>query len=294
MVFMKCNLCSRNCLVDRRYSIGYCQAPYEMVVAKAYLHKWEEPCLVGKLGSGTIFFTYCNLRCLFCQNYEISTMNYGKEISVKRFSDICLDLQKKGASNINLVTPTHFVNRIIEGIDIAKSNGLNIPIVYNTNSYDSISTIDMLDGYIDVYLPDLKYYDDEIAIRYSKAYNYFEIASMAIDRMYKQVGKCKFKDGNIIRGVIVRHLMLPGHLDDSKKIIKYLYDKYKNNIYISIMRQYTPIKKLEYDNLNRTITDSEYDELIDYAYDIGIRNAYVQEDGSIGESFIPNFRDNDI
>lgn len=286
----KCNLCPRNCLVDRVNKLGYCQAPNDLVVAKAYLHKWEEPCISNKKGSGTVFFSFCNLRCIYCQNYQISTNHLGKKISVNHLSKVFLDLQDKQADNINLVTPTHYVPKIIEAIKIAKKSGLNIPIIYNSSAYENESTIDSLNNLIDVYLPDLKYYSDDLAIKYSNANNYFHYATKAIDKMYKQVGKCKFdKDGKIIKGVIVRHLMLPTHIEDSKKIIKYLYEKYQDNIYISIMRQYTPIRKLKYDELNKKVEEDEYNELINYAYDLGIRNAYIQEEESISESFIPNF-----
>ena len=287
----KCNLCPRNCNVNRNNNeIGYCGATNMMVIAKAYLHKWEEPCISGSIGSGTIFFSYCNLKCIFCQNYDISTLHKGKIISVDNLKNICLELQKKGALNINLVTPTHYVPLIIEAIKKAKKEGLNIPIVYNTSSYENIEIIKMLDGIVDIYLPDLKYYNNEYALKYSKAKDYFKYASSAINEMYKQVGKPIFdKNGIMKKGVIVRHLMLPSHLEDSKKIINYLYKKYHHNIYISIMNQYTPLKKLEYEYLNHKVTDEEYDALIDYAYNIGVRNAYIQEGETQKESFIPNF-----
>lgn len=285
----KCNLCNHLCNIDRNKIKGYCQAPNHLVLAKAYLHKWEEPPIAGIYGSGTIFFSYCNLRCIFCQNYEISTNHFGKKTTIKRFSEICLELQEKNATNINLVTPTHYVPQIIKGIKKAKKNGLKIPIVYNTSTYETIDTIKSLNNIIDIYLPDLKYYDDEIAIKYSKAPNYFNNAIKAIEEMYKQVGKPIIKNGIMQKGIIVRHLMLPNHLEDSKKIIKYLYDKYKNNIYISIMSQYTPIKKTKYSELNQKISTNEYNELINYAYDLGIRNAFIQEEDSCNESFIPKF-----
>ena len=252
-ILNECRLCPRNCSINRNCGeIGYCGAGSEIVIAKYYLHQWEEPCITGRNGSGTIFFTYCNLRCLFCQNYKISTLNYGIGISVDRFSDICLELQDRGATNINLVTPTHFVPLIIDGIKLAKSRGLGIPIVYNSSGYENVDTIKMLDGIVDVYLPDFKYYSDEYAIKYSKCRNYFKYASLVIDEMVKQKGICKFDDdGNIISGFIVRNLLLPRMEEESKKILKYLYDKYGDNIYISVMNQYTPIRKCEYNELNR-------------------------------------------
>ena len=291
----KCNLCPRKCNVDRETVLGYCQAPNKLVTGKYYLHKWEEPCITGEHGSGTIFFSYCNLKCIFCQNYQISTLNVGKEITIEKFSDICLKLQEMHATNINLVSPTHYVHLIKEGLILARKKGLTIPIVYNTSSYELASTIDMLNGLVDIYLPDLKYYDDNLAKKYSNAPNYFKYATKAIEAMYNQVGPCQFdQEGNITKGVIVRHLILPNHLEDSKIILKYLYSTYKDNIYISIMNQYTPLRKLSYDNLNRKLTPSEYDEIIDYAWDLGIRNAFTQEEGTQSDSFVPDFNCEDI
>ncbi len=287
----KCYLCPRNCGVDRdKGELGYCMAPNKMVIARYSLHMWEEPCLSLDRGSGTIFFSYCNMRCCFCQNYEISTLHKGRVVSIGEFSDICLELQNKGAVNINLVTGCMYVPLIVKGLKLAKNRGLTIPIVYNSSAYECISTIKLLDGLVDIYLPDLKYYDGIYGIRYSNTKDYFKYASLCIEEMYRQVGKNIInKDGMMVKGLIVRHLMLPGLINDSKKIISYLYNKYGNNIYISIMNQYTPINKLKYDELNRTITDKEYDELIDYAYDMGVRNAFIQEGGTQSESFIPNF-----
>ena len=295
-VLNKCNLCPRNCLVNRNCGeVGFCKAGNKIMIAKYYLHKWEEPCITGKNGSGTIFFTYCNLRCLFCQNYKISSLNYGLEISTKRFSEICLELQDRGATNINLVTPTHFVPLIIDGIKLAKKNGLVIPIVYNSSGYEIVDTIKMLEGIVDIYLPDFKYYSDEYAIKYSGCKDYFKYASEALCEMVKQKGSCKFdNDGNMISGVLVRHLLLPGMEDDSKKILKYLYDNYGSNIYISIMNQYTPVRKCKYEELNSKIDNSVYEDVIDYAWDIGIRNAFIQEEGTQSDSFIPDFDINSL
>ncbi len=286
-VLKKCNLCPRNCLVDRSKTTGVCGCSDKMVIAKAYLHMWEEPCISGNNGSGTIFFSGCNLKCIFCQNYEISKDIVGHYVSIEDFSKICLNLQKQGANNINLVTPTPYVPLIIEGIKLAKENGLTIPIVYNTSSYENIDTIKMLDGIIDIYLPDLKYYDDKYAVMYSHAPNYFEYATKAINEMYKQVGTPIFnKDGIMVKGVIVRHMMMPNLLDDSKRIIKYLYDTYKDNIYISIMNQYTPVRKCKIPILNKKVREEVYDDIIDYAWNIGIRNAFIQEGDTQDESFI--------
>ena len=227
--------------------------------------------------------------CIYCQNYKISK-GYGKEISVKRFKEICLELQSKNVNNINLVTPTHYTPLIKKGLLKAKEEGLTIPIVYNTSSYENVDTIKMMNNIVDIYLADLKYYDDKYARKYSNAPNYFNYATIAIDEMYKQVGKPKFnKKGIMKKGLIVRVLLLPNRVEDAKKIIKYLHDKYDDNIFISIMNQYTPVKKLKYDELNRKVQDSEYDELINYACDIGVVNAYIQEGETQKESFIPNF-----
>ena len=295
-VLNECNLCPRNCLVNRNCGkVGFCNASNKITIAKYYLHRWEEPCITGKNGSGTIFFTYCNLRCLFCQNYKISTLNYGIEIDIVRFSEICLELQRRGATNINLVTPTHFVPLIIDGIKLAKKNGLCIPIVYNSSGYENVDTIRMLEGIVDIYLPDFKYYSNEYSVKYSKCYDYFKYASLAIDEMIRQKGSCRFdNDGNMISGVIVRHLLLPGMEEDSKKIIKYLYDNYGDKIYISIMNQYTPINKCIYEELNNKVSNDIYDEVIDYAWDIGVRNAFIQEEGTQSQSFIPDFNLNSL
>lgn len=288
---MKCSLCPRNCLVDReKGEVGYCGASNEMVIARYSLHMWEEPCISGDNGSGTIFFSYCNMRCCFCQNYEISELHKGRVVSIEEFSDICLELQYRGANNINLVTPTHFVHLIVKGLRLAKENGLNIPIVYNSSGYENVETIKMLDGMVDIYLPDLKYYDDKYAVKYSKCINYFKYASSAIEEMFKQVGKFELDgDGMMKKGVIVRHLLLPGMFDDSKKIIKYLYDKYGDDIIISIMNQYTPVRRLKYEELNSNVMDYEYDRIVNYAYDLGVRNAFIQEGYTQEASFIPDF-----
>jgi len=290
----KCTLCPKNCQINRnKGQFGFCNAGNKLTVAKYSLHMWEEPCISGDKGSGTIFFSHCNLKCIFCQNYYISTLNNGTEISIDRFVDICLELQSRGALNINLVTPTHYTPLIVEGLKLAKEKGLTIPIVYNTSSYECVETLKLLEGLIDVYLPDLKYYNNDLAKKYSHIDNYYETATKAIEEMYRQQPICFFdKNGIIKKGVIVRHLLLPNMKEDSKKILNYLYETYKDNIYISIMNQYTPIRKLKYEHLNNTVSPKEYDEIIDYAWNIGIRNAYTQEEGTQKESFIPDFTKN--
>lgn len=287
----KCQLCPKNCQVNRNQNeLGFCRAGNQLKIAKYSLHMWEEPCLSGEQGSGTIFFSHCNLKCLFCQNYHISTLNNGENISINKFVDICLELQSRGALNINLVTPTHYVPLIVEGLKQAKKQGLTIPIVYNTSAYENVETIKLLDGLVDIYLPDLKYYNNYLAKKYSGIDNYFYYASEAIKEMYRQQPNCIFnKAGIMTKGLIVRHLLLPGMEEDTKKILKYLHETYQDNIYISIMNQYTPIRKLKYEELNHQVNPNTYDEIINYAWDLGIRNAFIQEEGTQSESFIPDF-----
>ena len=290
-LYKKCNLCPRNCLIDRSKTLGYCKATDKVKVARSALHYFEEPSISGNNGSGTIFFSNCNLKCCYCQNKEISTDGFGKEISIERLSEMMLELEEKHANNINLVTPTHYVPSIIEAIKLARSKGLSIPIVYNTSGYESVETLKLLDGYIDIYLTDFKYFDNKLGKDLSKCSNYFEVASKALEEMYRQTGKNKFnKDGLMTKGIIVRCLVLPTKSNDTKKIIDYLYKKYQDNIYLSIMNQYTPVNFIkDYPYLNKTISEDEYNDVIEYAIDLGIKNAYMQEGGTCSESFIPAF-----
>lgn len=289
-----CTLCPRECKVNRNNKeLGFCRASNKIKIGGYHLHMWEEPILSSDKGSGTIFFSYCNLGCIYCQNYQISHICKGEEISIERFGNICLELQNMGANNINLVTPTHYIPLIKEGLILAKKQGLTIPIVYNTSGYEKVSSLKSLEGLIDIYLPDFKYYDNNLG-KYSNVSNYYDIATKAIEEMYRQVGKPKYNNELLIKGLIVRHLVLPGHIEDSKKIIKYLYTKYHDNIILSIMNQYTPIKELKYKELNRRVTAQEYNELIDYAYDLGVRNCFTQEEESQSDSFIPNFKGDTI
>lgn len=286
----KCEICPRRCKVNRNNGeIGYCRASNKMKIGGYHLHMWEEPIITGENGSGTIFFSYCNLGCVYCQNYDISFNNIGEEISIERFKDICLELQSMGACNINLVTPTHYIPLIKEGLILAKEEGLSIPIVYNTSSYEEVESLKLLEGLIDIYLADFKYYDNKLG-KYSNVNNYFEIASNAIEEMYREVGEPVYDNGILKRGIIVRHLVLPHHYDDSRKIIKYLYDKYKDNIILSIMNQYTNIKKLKYDELSDKVKKEEYENIINYACDLGIENCFIQEEESQSDSFIPKFK----
>ena len=284
-----CQLCPRKCGVNRYKRKGYCKAGSKIKLAYYSLHLWEEPLLSGDNGSGTIFFSYCNLRCMYCQNDKISLNGYGKEITQKRLKEIMLLLQEQGAHNINLVTPTHYAPQIARVLKSIKDKDLTIPIVYNTSSYESIITLKLMNNLVDVYLADLKYYDDSLAKKYSDTTNYFEEATLAIDEMFRQVGSIKIEDDLLVKGLIVRVLVLPGHIEDAKKIINYLYKTYKDEIIISIMNQYTPVNKCSYDNLNRKLTDKEYNEVINYATNIGVNNAFIQEGDTSDESFIPDF-----
>ena len=292
-----CTLCPRKCGVNRlKGQLGFCKASKEIKIAKACLYPFEEPCISGSNGSGTIFFSNCNLSCVFCQNHEISSSGIGVEISSMRLSEIFLELKEKGAHNINLVTPTHYVPQIIEALKLSKAKGLNIPILYNSNGYDSVSTIKSLKNYIDVYLPDLKYFNNKYGEKYSLTPNYFSFASKAISEMVAQVGNVKFsKDGLIEKGVIIRHLMLPGLLFDSKKIMDYIYKNFGDSVYFSLMNQYTPMHKAkEYEELNRTLNIKHYDSLINYCVELGLTNGFIQGSGTSSKDFVPDFNLKDI
>ncbi|MBQ4515291.1 MAG: radical SAM protein [Clostridia bacterium] len=287
-----CTICPRKCGVNRiDGKLGYCRTNADLIVSRASLHQWEEPCISGKNGSGTVFFSGCSLGCVYCQNHLITKAESGKKISVERLCEIFFELKEKGAHNINLVTPTHFALHIIKAIKLAKTKGLNLPIVYNTSGYESVSTLKMLDGLIDVYLPDFKYLSSDIAKEFSFAEDYPEIAKTAIAEMYRQTGKFEVSDdGMIKKGVIVRHLVLPGYVDESKKVIKYLYDNFSDNIFISIMNQYTPMPAMKnHPNLHRKLTTFEYEKVIDYALSLGVENAFIQDKNTAKESFIPDF-----
>lgn len=292
---MKCDLCPRKCLTDRaKGEKGICGQTDKLKVARAALHFWEEPCISGEAGSGAVFFSGCPLHCVFCQNENIANGTVGKEISVERLVDIFLELQEKGANNINLVTPGHFVPQIVKALDQAKKEGLTLPVVYNTSSYENVETIKRLEGYVDIYLPDFKYMSSALSRKYSHAPDYAKVAKEAIAEMVRQTKEAQFVDGDednlILKGTIVRHLMLPGCMEDSKRILKYLHETYGNTIYISIMNQFTPLSNLEkYPELNRKINAEEYDALVDYAIDIGIENGFIQEGDTAEESFIPAF-----
>ena len=287
---MKCMLCPRNCETDRRVSKGYCGEGNIIKAARASLHMWEEPCISGEEGSGTVFFSGCSLKCVYCQNKSISIGKIGKEISVDRLAEIFLELQSKKANNINLVTGDHFIPQIIEAIKKAKNNGLHIPIVFNTSSYISVDTVKALRGYVDIFLADFKYWESETGQKYSNAPDYPEAAKAAIEQMAEQTGEPLYDSrGMMKKGVIVRHMILPGYTAESKKIIEYVFKKYGNKVILSIMNQYTPINMESYSEINRKVTEQEYDEVIDYALSIGVEEAFIQEEGTQSESFIPDF-----
>ncbi len=287
-----CMLCPHECGINRlKGNKGRCKCDDKLKIALASLHMFEEPCISGKNGSGTVFFSNCNLNCIYCQNYEISHLGKGKEITVEHLAEIFLKQQEKGAHNINLVTPTMYVFQIIEAIKIAKSKGLDIPIVYNSNGYENVDTIKLLNGYIDVYLPDLKYYSNELSKKYSNINNYFEIATSAIKEMYNQVGKAKFdENGMITKGVIIRHLVLPNHIQNTKNILKWISDNMPNDIYVSVMAQYFPTYKAKEDDLiNRKLNKKEYNEVLNYLYSLDLENGYIQELGEHEEEYVPDF-----
>ena len=288
---VKCSLCPRMCLTDLSKITGYCGVKNTLRVARAALHFWEEPCISGEEGSGAVFFSGCNLRCVFCQNYHIARAEQGKEITVERLSEIFLELQTQKANNINLVTATHYVPQVVLALRRAKEQGLHIPVVYNCGGYESVETLKMLEGLVDIYLPDFKYIDGERAKRYSHAENYPLIAKDALEEMVRQQPEAKFdKRGIMQKGVIVRHLMLPGGIKDSKAVVKYLYETYGDSIYISLMNQYTPLPHVaDFPEIDRKLKKFEYDRLVDYAISLGVENGFIQEGETASESFIPAF-----
>ena len=288
----KCEICPHKCGVNRiDNQIGRCKSKNTVKVAKASVHRFEEPCISKLNGSGTVFFSNCNLNCVFCQNYEISQLGYGKEITIEELADVFIKLQSENVNNINLVTPTSYAVQIIEAIKISKNKGLNIPIIYNTNGYENIETIKMLQGYIDVYLPDLKYAENELGVRYSKVDNYFEIATKAIKEMYKQVGKIQFDDKGIIKkGIIIRHLVLPNHIENSRKVLKWINDNMSKDIMISVMNQYFPTYKAKNINdLSRKLTRREQSNIEKYLYSLDLKTGFIQDLEKNEEKYVPNW-----
>ncbi len=287
-----CRLCPRNCSVDRTSGkLGYCMSSSEIRAALASVHKWEEPPISGTNGSGTIFFSGCNLRCVFCQNFVISSENRGKVISTERLAQIMLEQQERGVHNINLVTAVQFVPSIIKAIDLAKENGLKIPIVYNSGGYEKVDTIKMLEGFIDIYLPDIKYFSSELSNKYSHASDYFEYASKSVLEMYRQTGKNEFNtDGILEKGLIIRHMVLPSCKEDSYKILAWIKNNIGSDAYISILNQYTPVYHAnQYKEINRRLMSLEYTRVIEHFFDIGLKNGYMQEKSSATSEYTPLF-----
>lgn len=288
-----CNLCPRNCTVLRKAGQkGTCGVSGKGIhVARAALHMWEEPCISGSTGSGTVFFSGCPLRCVYCQNYRIARAEIGKEITIDRLAEIFLELQEKRAANINLVTPTHYTPEIIAAVKMAGQNGLKLPVVYNCSGYESIHTLRQLEGVVDIYLTDFKYMESEPARRYSRAEDYPEIAKEALQEMVRQQPQAEFNaQGMMVRGVIVRHLLLPNHLKNAKAVVQYVYETYGNQVYLSLMNQYTPLPHVaDFPELDRKVTKREYKSLVEYAVSLGVEQGFIQEGETSGESFIPDF-----
>lgn len=290
--YENCLLCPRKCGINRSTGqTGVCGVSSEIKVARAALHYWEEPCISGKRGSGAVFFSGCSLHCVFCQNREISDGKEGKVISKERLSDIFMELADKGANNINLVTPGQYIPDIVWAVNDAKSRGMKLPIIYNTSGYENVTELKLLEGIVDVYLPDFKYMDSTLSARYSRAKDYPSVAKQALSEMVRQQPDVVIDNatGLIQKGVIVRQLLLPGHVNDAKAVLKYLYDTYHDHVYISMMSQFTPIALKDYPEINRTVTRREYERLVDYALEIGITNAFIQEGDVAKDSFIPAF-----
>ena len=295
MDLTKCEICPLKCKIDRtKNKIGRCKSTDKIKIALYSKHNFEEPCISGKKGSGTVFFSNCNMNCIYCQNYEISQLGKGKEISIQELADIFIELQNSGVENINLVTPTSYVLQIIEAIKISKKNGLKIPIIYNTNGYERVETLKLLKGYIDIYLPDLKYYDNKLGKKYSNIDNYFDIATKAIKEMYNQVGIPYFDNcGMLKKGIMIRHLILPNNIENSKNVLKWIKDNTDERVYINIMAQYFPTYKAkENKELNRKLNQEEYEEIENYVYGLGIENGYMQDLGEHEEEYVPKWNYN--
>ena len=290
-ILEQCTICPHNCKINRKNGqVGRCKSKDTVKIALYSTHNFEEPCISGKKGSGTVFFSNCNLNCVFCQNYEISQEGKGTEITINRLAEIFLEQQEKDVENINLVTPTSYVPQIIEAIKLARKQGLKLPIVYNTNGYEKVETLKMLEGYIDIYLPDFKYSDNKLAKRLSKVDNYFEITTEALKEMYRQTGKAIFDDRGIMKkGMIIRHLVLPNHILNSRRVLKWINDN-MNDVYVSIMAQYFPTYKAkEIEDINRKLTKEEYEQIENYLYRLNLENGYIQELGEHEEEYVPKW-----
>ncbi len=287
-----CTICPHNCKINRTKNPGRCKSTDKIKIALYSIHNFEEPCISGENGSGTIFFSNCNMNCVFCQNYEISQLGRGKEITIEELANIMIKQQERNVQNINLVTPTSYALHIVEAIKIARKKGLKIPIVYNTNGYESVETLKLLEGYVDIYLPDLKYYYDDLAKKYSKVDNYFEIATKAIQEMYRQVGTPVLDDNGVMKkGLMIRHLILPNEVQNSKKVLKWVKENMDSNVYVSIMAQYFPTYKAkEIPEIARKITKEEYKKVENYLYELDLENGYIQELGEHEEEYVPTWK----
>ena len=292
-ILEQCTICPHNCKINRKNGeVGRCKSKDTVKIALYSTHNFEELCISGEEGSGTVFFSNCNLNCVFCQNYEISQEGKGTEITINRLAEIFLEQQEKGVENINLVTPTSYVPQIIEAIKIARTRGLKLPIVYNTNGYEKVETLKMLEGYIDIYLPDFKYSDNKLAKRLSKVDNYFEITTEALKEMHRQTGKAIFDDRGIMKkGMIIRHLVLPNHILNSRRVLKWINDN-MSDVYVSVMAQYFPTYKAkEIEDINRKLTKEEYEEIENYLYRLNLENGYIQELGEHEEEYVPRWEE---
>lgn len=293
-----CRLCPRECKANRiAGKAGFCGVAGENIyLARAALHMWEEPCISGEDGSGTVFFSGCPLRCVYCQNHNIANATAGKAVKKERLAEIFLELQGKGANNINLVTPTHYTPEIIWAVKKARENGLKLPIVYNCSGYEKVETLKLLEGTVDIYLTDFKYMDKDAAKKYSNAPDYPDVAKEALKEMVRQTGEAEFlEDGMMRKGVIVRHLLLPGYVKNAKAVVQYVYETYGDSVFLSLMNQYTPLPQVEkFPEINRRVTEEEYEELVDFAIEIGVENGFIQEGETAKESFIPEFNNEGI
>ena len=286
-----CTICPHNCKINRTKNPGRCKSTDKIKIALYSIHNFEEPCISGENGSGTIFFSNCNMNCVFCQNYEISQLGRGKEITIEELANVMIKQQERNVQNINLVTPTSYALHIVEAIKIARKKGLKIPIVYNTNGYESVETLKLLEGYVDIYLPDLKYYYNDLAKKYSKVDNYFEIATKAIQEMYRQVGMPVLDENGVMKkGLMIRHLILPNEVQNSKKVLKWVKENIDSNVYVSIMAQYFPTYKAkEIPEIARKITKEEYEKVENYLYELDLENGYIQELGEHEEEYVPTW-----
>ena len=286
-----CTICPHNCKINRTKNPGRCKSTDKIKIALYSIHNFEEPCISGENGSGTIFFSNCNMNCVFCQNYEISQLGRGKEITIEELANVMIKQQERNVQNINLVTPTSYALHIVETIKIARKKGLKIPIVYNTNGYESVETLKLLEGYVDIYLPDLKYYYDDLAKKYSKVDNYFQIATKAIQEMYRQVGAPVLDENGVMKkGLMIRHLILPNEVQNSKKVLKWVKENIDSNVYVSIMAQYFPTYKAkEIPEIARKITKEEYEKVENYLYELDLENGYIQELGEHEEEYVPTW-----